>query len=59
MLFWSKFGASQGHEIFIESKCKGCYTIEDFLLSKDVSFFSLWSSQIFQQVLLYMDCNAG
>ena len=34
--FWLKFGASQGHETFIESKCKGCYTIEDFLLSKDV-----------------------
>ena len=28
-----------GHEIFIESKCKGCYTIEDFLLSNDVEFF--------------------
>ena len=33
---WLKFGASRGHEIFTESKCKGCYTIENFLLRINV-----------------------
>ena len=34
--FWLKFGASRGHKIFIETKCKVCYTIENLSLSIDV-----------------------
>ena len=33
------FGASRGHEIFIETKCEVCYMIENFSLSTDFNFF--------------------
>ena len=33
--------------------------IENLSLSIDVLIFSLWSSQIFHQVLLYMHCTVG
>ena len=33
------FGTSRGHEIFMKSKCKACYTIKNLLLSIVAIFF--------------------
>ena len=60
MRFWLRFGASRGHEIFMESKCKACYTTENFLLSIDVYFFFFMEFSDFTPGLaLPAMCNVG